>query len=152
MYNFFLIGNAGVLLTRVVYCKESGGRKFAVVDAGMNDFARPSYYGAEHHISVVATDGAADGATDVVDVVGPICESGDYLGLQRKLPVLKSGALLAVDGAGAYGFSMSSSYNSRPRAAEVMVDGNRVGLIRRRESREDLWRGEAREPQWLEIA
>ena len=144
-----LVGNAGALITRVLYCKRSGGRTFAVVDAGMNDFMRPSYYQAEHPISVIGADDAAPDSLEPVDVVGPICETGDYLGLARRLPGLKPGALLAVHAAGAYGFSMSSTYNSRPRAAEVLVDGERVGLIRARETIEDLWNREVAEPQWL---
>ena len=149
----YLVGNAGVLITRVLYCKRSAGRHFAIVDAGMNDFIRPSYYGAEHDIRVVgagATDDRA--AAHSVDVVGPICETGDYIGLERQLPGLASGALLAVHGAGAYGFSMSSTYNSRPRAAEVMVDGDRFGVIREREAIENLWSGESSEPSWTGIA
>ena len=148
----YLVGNAGVLITRVLYCKRSAGRNFAIVDAGMNDFIRPSYYGAEHEIWVVgpaATDDPA--AAHRVDVVGPICETGDYMGLERKLPGLAPGALLAVHGAGAYGFSMSSTYNSRPRAAEVMVDGGRFGVIREREAIENLWSGEVSEPNWMRI-
>jgi diaminopimelate decarboxylase len=144
-----LVGNAGALITQVLYCKRSGGRTFAVVDAGMNDFMRPSYYQAEHEISVIGSDGAAHDSQGPVDVVGPICETGDYLGLARMLPGLKPGVLLAVHGAGAYGFSMSSNYNSRPRAAEVLVDGDRVGLIRARETIEDLWHREEADPQWL---
>ena len=115
----------------------------------MNDFMRPSYYQAEHAISVIGSDDAAHDTLGPVDVVGPICETGDYLGLARRLPGLIPGALLAVHGAGAYGFSMSSTYNSRPRAAEVLVDGQRVGLIRARETIEDLWHREEAEPQWL---
>ena len=148
----YLVGNAGVLITRVLYCKRSAGRNFAIVDAGMNDFIRPSYYGAEHDIWVVGPAASDDPATaDAVDVVGPICETGDYMGLERKLPGLASGTLLAVGGAGAYGFSMSSTYNSRPRAAEVMVDGDRFGVIRERETIESLWSGEISEPSWMGI-
>lgn len=135
-----LVGNAGSLLTRCVRVKESGGRKFVVVDAAMNDFLRPSLYGAEHDINVV---GAESGNGDCrYDVVGPVCETGDFLGTDRVLPETRAGALLAIAGAGAYGFTMSSTYNSRPRAAEVMVDGDRWTVIRARENRQDLMRGE----------
>lgn len=147
----FLIGNAGILITRVLYCKQSGGRTFVIVDAGMNDFCRPSYYGAEHPITVVGRDGVMTDASGAVDVVGPICESGDYLGLDRTLEEPVLGRLLAVHGAGAYGFAMSSTYNSRPRAAEVLIDGDRAGVIRVREKVEDLWRGEFMEPAWLPL-
>lgn len=145
----FVIGNAGVLVTRVLYRKRCGGRTFVVVDAGMNDFARPSYYGAQHDIVVVGNEHGRAEASETVDVVGPICETGDFLGLERTLPPLEAGALLAVQGAGAYGFSMSSNYNSRPRAAEVLLDNGRFSVIRARESIEDLWRGEVVEPEWL---
>lgn len=143
----YLVGNAGVLLTRVLYTKHSGGRRMLIVDAGMNDLLRPSLYQAVHPIHLV---GGADGmATERVDVVGPICETGDFLGLARPLPPAETGALLAVGGAGAYGFTMSSQYNSRPRPAEVLVDGDRWGVIRERESIEDLVRGEHGTPRWL---
>ncbi len=136
----FLVGNAGLLLTRCVRTKESGGRKFVVVDAAMNDFLRPSLYGAEHDISVV---GAESGNGDSrYDVVGPVCETGDFLGTNRDLPEVRAGALMAIAGAGAYGFTMSSTYNSRPLVAEVMVDGDCWAVIRARESRQDLMRGE----------
>jgi len=143
----YLVGNAGVLLTQVLYVKHSGGRRMLIVDAGMNDLLRPSLYQAVHPIHLV---GGADGAaTARVDVVGPICETGDFLGLARQLPPAEPGALLAVGGAGAYGFTMSSQYNSRPRPAEVLVDGDRWGVIRERESIEDLVRGEHGTPRWL---
>lgn len=144
----YLVGPAGILLTRCLYRKCSGGRHFVVVDAGMNDLVRPSLYGAEHDVRVVPADGReADGASEVVplepaDVVGPLCESGDFLARDRYLPGAVPGALLVVLGAGAYGFSMSSTYNSRPRAAEVLVDGERWAVIRDREVVDDLMRGE----------
>lgn len=144
-----LVGNAGSLLTRVLYRKRSGGRQLAIVDGGMSDLLRPSLYQAEHPIVVV--DGAepeTNGAREQVDVVGPICETGDFLGLQRSLPAAGPGALLAVLGVGAYGFTMSSNYNSRTRAAEVLVDGERWAVIRRRETYDDLMRGECPEPEW----
>jgi diaminopimelate decarboxylase len=143
----YLVGNAGVLLTRVLYTKVSGGHRMLIVDAGMNDLLRPSLYQAVHPIWAVGARDAA--ATDVVDVVGPICETGDFLGLARRMPPARAGALLAVGGTGAYGFTMSSQYNSRPRPSEVLVDGEHWGVIRERESPEDLVRGEHGTPRWL---
>jgi diaminopimelate decarboxylase len=143
----YLVGNAGVLLTRVLYTKLSGGRRMLIVDAGMNDLLRPSLYQAVHPIRVVGAPDAL--ATETVDVVGPICETGDFLGLARQLPATHAGALLAIGGTGAYGFAMSSQYNSRPRPSEVLVDGERWGIIRERESIEDLLRGEHETPRWL---
>ena len=140
-----IVGNAGVLLTEVLYRKESGGKKFVVVDAGMNDLLRPSLYGSHHGIRTVRERDAAAGG-DEVDVVGPICESGDFLAKARSLPAVEKGEILAVGSAGAYGFTMSSNYNSRPRAAEVLVRGMSHALIRSRETYEDLVRGERRDP------
>jgi len=134
-----IVANAGVLLTRVEYLKTGGARNFAIVDAAMNDLLRPALYQAWQAI-VPVRPREADGALEY-DVVGPVCETGDFLGKQRPLN-LHAGDLLAVRSAGAYGFSMSSNYNSRPRAAEVLVDGDRSHLIRRREQFEDLIRGE----------
>ncbi len=142
----FLVGGAGVLLTRVLYRKHAGGRDVVIADAGMNDLLRPSLYQAVHPIRVL---GAPAGDAALVDVVGPICETGDFLGVDRQLRGAETGALLAVGGAGAYGFSMSSQYNSRPRAAEVLVDGSRWGVIREREQPADLIRGEHVEPRWI---
>ena len=133
-----IAGNAGVLLTRVEYLKHNGEKRFAVVDAAMNDLLRPSLYGAWQEIVAVVP---RDGAADIYDVVGPVCESADFLGKERALR-LQPGDLLAVRGAGAYGFVMSSNYNSRPRAAEVMVAGERAQVVRNRERPEDLMRGE----------
>ncbi len=133
-----IVGNAGVLLTRVEYLKHTAYRNFAIVDAAMNDLQRPALYGAWHDI--VPLEPRAGGAR-VYDIVGPVCETGDFLGKGRVLNITE-GELLAVRSAGAYGFSMSSNYNSRPRAAEIMVDGTRVHVIRDRESIEDLVRGE----------
>ena len=141
-----LTGNAGVLLTRVLYTKRTPAKCFVVVDAAMNDLVRPTLYGAYHHIQPVEERPAAQ--TKTVDVVGPICESGDFLARDRRMPEVKRGDLLAVMSAGAYGFSMSSNYNSRPRAAEVMVNGERFAVVRQRESLEDLSRGEVL-PPWL---
>lgn len=139
----YLVGSSGVLLTQVLYRKHSGGRDFMIVDAAMNDLVRPSHYQAHHAIVPVAAAG-----TDRVraDVVGPICETGDFLALDREVPDLPAGACLAILGAGAYGFTMSSQYNSRPRAAEVLVLGGRWGVCRRRETMEDLLRGEVASP------
>src|SRR5690606_30867660 len=125
-----LVGNAGVLLTRVEYLKHNSGRDFAIVDAAMNDLMRPALYEAWHDILPVAP---REGETRRYDVVGPVCETGDFLGQEREL-ALAEGDLLAVMSAGAYGMAMSSNYNTRPRAAEVMVDGEAVHLIREREA------------------
>ena len=144
----FLVGNAGSLLTRVLYRKRSGGRDIVVVDAGMNDLLRPSLYGAHHDIRVLEPKGSGNDLS--ADVVGPLCESGDFLGMDRRLPGAGPGALLEVRGAGAYAFSMSSQYNSRPRAAEVVVEGERYGIARTRETLEDLIRGETPAVAWSE--
>jgi diaminopimelate decarboxylase len=135
-----LVGNAGVLLCRVLYTKERGEKSFAIVDAGMNDLIRPSLYQAYHSILPVHDQGRSK---KKMDVVGPICESGDFLATDRTLPELRQGDLVAVMGAGAYGSSMASTYNSRPLAAEVLVDGERATLIRKRGTYEDLVRGES---------
>ena len=134
-----IVGNAGVLLTRVEYLKSNNTRRFAVVDASMNDLLRPSLYRARHDIIPVSERG--DGATVDYDVVGPVCETGDFLGLQRRLS-LAPNDLLAVLSCGAYGFSMSSNYNSRPRAVELLVDGEHEHVIRERETVEQLMAGE----------
>jgi len=140
-----LVGNAGILVTRVLYVKRSGRKVFVVVDAAMNDLVRPSLYGAHHDIEPVDAPGA--GGRDVVcDVVGPVCESSDFLARGRRLPEPRPGDLLCVRSAGAYGFAMSSNYNARPRAAEVLVDGDRARLARRRERLSDLVRGESPRP------
>ncbi|MBU0482077.1 MAG: diaminopimelate decarboxylase [Proteobacteria bacterium] len=135
-----IVGNAGIMVTRVQYTKEGPTKKFVIVDAGMNDLARPSLYGAYH--AILAVD-AAKTDYQVADVVGPICETGDFLARDQQVPVCEQGDLLAVMSAGAYGFSMSSNYNSRPRAAEILVDGETFHTIRRRESYETLIRDEA---------
>jgi diaminopimelate decarboxylase len=135
-----IVGNAGVLLTRVLYRKDTGAKRFVVVDAAMNDLVRPAMYNAHHEIRPVAEpDGAGQ---ETVDVVGPICESGDFLARDRAMPRVEEGALLAVMSAGAYGFVMASNYNDRPRAAAVLVDGDRYTIVRRRETYEDLVAGE----------
>lgn len=134
-----IVGNAGVLLTGVLYLKETGGKHFAIVDAGMNDLIRPALYDAWQDILPLEEKQAGEARR--YDIVGPVCETGDFLGLDRTL-ILKEGDGLAVCGAGAYGFCMSSNYNARPRAAEILVSGGDVHEIRRREASDDLWRGE----------
>lgn len=133
----FIAGNSGILVTRVVYIKETEHKIFVIVDAGMNDLLRPSLYGAYH--AIVPLQKTASNFNKPVDVVGPICESGDFLAKdRRRFPKVKEGDLLAVLGSGAYGFSMSSNYNSRPRAAEVLVKDKAFHLIRKRETYKDL--------------
>ena len=134
-----IVGNAGVLLTRVEYLKHNGAKRFAVVDAAMNDLIRPALYDAWHDIVPVRP---REGVSEPYEIVGPVCESGDFLGRGRAL-VLEPGDLLAVRSAGAYAFAMSSNYNSRPRAAEVMVDGDRCHVVRKRERVRDLFAGES---------
>lgn len=139
----FLVGNAGILLTRVLYRKRSGGKEFIITDAGMTDLLRPSHYNAFHRIEAVNPRDR----TTVADVVGPICESGDFLALDRQIDDAQPGDLLAVQSTGAYGFVMASNYNSRPKPAEVLVDGEKFAIITRRESYEDLVRNESA-PTW----
>jgi diaminopimelate decarboxylase len=140
-----LVGNAGVLLTRVLYRKATDGRRFVVVDAAMNDLIRPALYNAYHEILplVEPRPEAEPAELEVADVVGPVCESGDFLAKERPLPPVEPGALLAVLSAGAYGFAMASNYNARLRPAEVLVHGDRFQVVRRRESYEDLVAGES---------
>lgn len=138
-----LVAAAGALLTRVLYVKEGHGKRFVVVDAGMNDLLRPALYEAFHRIEPVVARGRA---SERVDVVGPVCETSDFLGRARDLERVEPGELLLVRDAGAYGFSMSSNYNMRPRAAEVLIEGGRPRLIRRRETFDDLVRTETDEP------
>lgn len=135
-----IAGNAGILVTRVLYTKQTPTKDFVIVDAGMNDLIRPSLYGSYHAIQPVCRQEGREGLT--VDVVGPICESGDFLAKDRELPRVEPGELLAVMSAGAYGFTMASNYNARPKAAEVLVKGDRYFVIRQREGYEDLVRGE----------
>lgn len=135
----YLVGSAGVLLASVLYRKHAGGTDFVIVDAGMNDLVRPSHYNAHHEIVVVRQ---GEGSATPVDVVGPICESGDFLALGRPLPPVAAGDVLAVLGTGAYGFVMSSNYNDRPRPPEILVDGSGWSIVRRRETLEDLLRSE----------
>ncbi|MGA2583709.1 MAG: diaminopimelate decarboxylase [Tepidisphaeraceae bacterium] len=148
----YIAGNAGILLTRVLYRKTGGSKNFVIVDAGMNDLIRPTLYGSYHYIWPTKPDAvniptqrnkdSAPKEGEIVEVVGPICESGDFLAHARPLPKTKRGDLLAVFTAGAYGFAMSSNYNNRPRAAEVLVDGKDFHVIRKRETYEDLIAGE----------
>lgn len=140
----YLVGNAGALLTRVLDRKQSGGKGYVIVDAGMNDLLRPSHYNAFHRVEAVR----AAAEREVVDVVGPVCESGDFLALDREIDVVAEGELLVVRSAGAYGYSMASNYNSRPRAAEVLVDGDRFAVVSARESHADLIRQERLVPHW----
>jgi len=134
-----IVGNAGILVSRVLYTKENEEKRFVIVDAGMNDLVRPSYYGSYHHILPVNEEKREE---IVADVVGPLCESSDFLAKGRRIPRLEPGELIAVMSAGAYGFSMSTNYNSRPRVAEVLVRDDQMFVIREREDYEDLVRGE----------
>ena len=165
-----LVGNAGVLLTRVRYIKRTGQKKFAIVDAGMNDLIRPALYHSYHEIVPVeepicrasVSDAAVtskstrlrlatarrESKTEKIDIVGPVCESGDFFALDRQMPELRESDLLAIMSAGAYGFVMASNYNSRPLSAEALVRGDKFALIRHRQTNEDLIRGEI-DPQWL---
>jgi diaminopimelate decarboxylase len=140
----FMVGNAGVLISRVLYRKRSGGKKLLVVDAGMTDLLRPSHYNAYHRIEALE----AVGGRSRVDVVGPVCESGDFLALDRELEDVRAGDLMAIHSAGAYGYVMSSNYNTRGRPAEVLVDGDRFALVTQRESYEHLVTTELLEPEW----
>jgi diaminopimelate decarboxylase len=132
----FIVGPAGVLLTRVLYVKQMGTKTFVITDAGMNDLLRPSHYSSYHRIEPVRQHDGRDAIE--ADVVGPICESGDFLALDRVIERPEPGDLLAIGTVGAYGFAMASTYNSRPRPAEVIVDGDRALLARRRETYDDL--------------
>src|SRR2546423_7590360 len=164
----FLVGNAGVLLTRVLYIKQTARKKFAIVDAGMNDLIRPALYQSYHEIvpvkdpkvgrdrqarretrrdSIRSTSMSKTNGLENVDIVGPVCESGDFFALDREMPTMHEGDLLSIMSAGAYGFVMASNYNSRPLPAEVLVRGNRFALIRKRQIWEDLVRGEI-DPEW----
>jgi diaminopimelate decarboxylase len=136
----FIVGPAGILLTRVLYVKKMSGKTFLITDAGMNDLLRPSHYSSYHRVDPALLDPGRE--TMNVDVVGPICETGDFLALDRPVPRTEAGELLAIGTVGAYGFSMASTYNARPRPAEVMVSGNTHRLIRARENYDDLVRGE----------
>ncbi|PYN61684.1 MAG: diaminopimelate decarboxylase [Candidatus Rokuibacteriota bacterium] len=136
-----IVGNAGLLLTRVLYRKDTGEKKFVIIDAAMNDLIRPPLYDAYHEIRPV-NEARLGGPVETVDVVGPVCESGDFVAKDRELAQAQEGDLLAIMSAGAYGFAMSSNYNTRPRAVEVLVDGDSYTIVRRRETYEDLVAGE----------
>jgi diaminopimelate decarboxylase len=148
----FLIGNAGILLTRVRYIKQTGSKKFAIVDAGMNDLIRPALYQSYHEIVPCRASAAADADSsrsrstskglEKIDIVGPVCESGDFFALEREMPEVREGDLLAIMSAGAYGSVMASNYNSRPLPAEALVRRDKFALIRKRQTWEDLVRGE----------
>lgn len=137
----FMVGNAGVLLTRVLYLKKGGHKKFVIVDAGMNDLIRPALYESYHEI--VPLIEAGDARREKVDIVGPVCESGDFFAQDRELPPVHEGDAIALMSAGAYGFTMASNYNSRPLPAEVMVNGRKAEVIRERQSLADMIQGEA---------
>jgi diaminopimelate decarboxylase len=140
----FLVAEAGILLSRVLYRKRSGGKEYVIADAGMNDLVRPSHYNAYHRIEAIEPRGD----TVVADVVGPVCESGDFLALDRATDAVRPGDVVAVHTAGAYGFVMASNYNSRTRAAEVLVDGDRWAVVTERERYEDLVRQERAVLEW----
>lgn len=144
----FLVGNAGAIVTRVLYRKHSGGKNFVITDAGMNDLLRPSHYNAYHRIEAVK--GKAGSKKITADIVGPICETGDFFALDREIEDVDQGDLLVVYSAGAYGFVMASNYNSRPRACEVLVDGNKFGVINTREDYPSLIRNECATPKWVD--
>ena len=141
----FLVGNAGVLLTRVRYIKKSEANRFAIVDAGMNDLIRPALYHSYHEIVPVREPN--NPGHEEIAIVGPVCESGDFFALDREMPEVREGDLLAIMSAGAYGFVMASNYNSRPLPAETLVRGDKFALIRKRQTNKDLIRGEIG-PQW----
>jgi diaminopimelate decarboxylase len=140
----FIVGNAGVLLARVMYRKRAGGKEYLISDAGMNDLLRPSHYDAYHAVEAVH----ARDTRSIVDVVGPVCESGDFFALDREVDDVDTGDLIVVRTTGAYGYVMSFNYNARPRVAEVLVDGDRFAVVTRRESYEDLVRLEPKQPEW----
>jgi diaminopimelate decarboxylase len=142
-----LVGNAGILLTRVRYIKETAQKKFAIIDAGMNDLIRPALYGSYHEIVPVEGSSTSKNKTEKMDIVGPVCESGDFFAQDREMPELRAGDLLAVMSAGAYGFVMTSNYNSRPLPAEALVRGDTLALIRKRQTIDDLIRDEV-DPTW----
>jgi diaminopimelate decarboxylase len=136
----FMVGNAGVLLTQVLYEKRGGAKTFKIVDAGMNDLIRPTLYEGWHQI--VPLKQPATKETEVVDVVGPICETGDYLAQNREIPIVKEGDYIAAMSAGAYGFTMASNYNTRPMPAEILVDGDQAHVVRERQTLDDVLNGE----------
>ncbi|MGA7301761.1 MAG: diaminopimelate decarboxylase, partial [Candidatus Sulfotelmatobacter sp.] len=137
-----IVGPAGVLLTSVIYRKENGSKHFLVVDAAMNDLIRPALYGAYHEIVPVIQSEASTAKMEVVDVVGPVCESGDFFARDRELPRVEEGDLLAILDVGAYGMALASNYNSRPRPAEILIRGKSAKVIRRREMNRELYSAE----------
>lgn len=141
----YMVGNAGVLLSETIYIKETGERDFLVLDAGMNDLIRPTLYEAYHNITPLEN---LDREERIYDVVGPICESGDIFAESRTMPEIKDGELVAIHSAGAYGFSMASTYNTRPLPPEIMIDGDKVAIIRQRQTISDIIKAEAI-PDWL---
>ena len=136
-----IVGNAGILVTKVLYTKDGEAKRFLIVDAAMNDLIRPSLYDAYHDIKPV-DEKILSAPQKTVDVVGPVCESGDFLAKDRQMPAMNAGDVVAVMSAGAYGFVMASNYNSRPRVPEVLVHESQIHVIRSRESYDDLVRGE----------
>ena len=144
----FIVGNAGILVTRVEYVKQTGKKNFVIVDAAMNDLIRPAFYDSYHEIVPVSRRNGSASGTISSDVVGPICESGDYFAKDRPLPKVGEGDLLALLSTGAYGFVMASNYNSRAMAAEVMVNGSKAALVRPRQKLEQIW-AEEKLPAWL---
>jgi diaminopimelate decarboxylase len=144
----YLVANAGVLLTRVLYRKRSGGKTHVITDAGMTDLLRPSHYHSYHRIEPVMLNPGE--RPESVDVSGPVCESGDFFALDRAIPPVAPGDLLAIHSTGAYGFVMASNYNARPRPPEVLVDGSRHALVREREGYDDLVRHELQDPTWVD--
>ncbi len=143
----FLVAESGVLVTRVLYRKHSGGKEIVITDAGMNDFIRPSLYASHHAIDSASSDAEP---TLRANIVGPVCESGDFFANNRLIADVAPGELLVLRATGAYGYSMASNYNSRPRPAEVLVDGSRFAVITERESDADLTRRETFAPDWIE--
>jgi diaminopimelate decarboxylase len=144
----FIVGNAGILVTRVEYVKKTGRKNFVIVDAAMNDFIRPALYDSYHEIVPIARSNGASHGLVSSDVVGPVCESADYFAKDRPLPRVGEGDYLALLSAGAYGFVMASNYNSRTFAAEVLVNGHKAALVRARQKLPAIWAGE-KLPQWL---
>jgi len=141
----FISGNDGILVTRIEYIKKTGAKNFLIVDAAMNDLIRPAFYDAYHEIVPLIQKSGRQVSSDVV---GPICESGDFFCHDRPLPAMKPGEHLALMSAGAYGFVMASNYNTRPLAAEVLVSGQKAALVRSRQVVSDIWAGEQL-PEWL---
>jgi diaminopimelate decarboxylase len=137
-----IVGPAGVLLTSIIYRKENDGKRFLVVDAAMNDLIRPALYDAYHEIVPVIQRASSATKMESVDVVGPVCESGDFFARDREMPELEENDLLAILDAGAYGMALASNYNTRPRPAEVLVSGKTVKVIRRREKVRELYSAE----------